>query len=113
MLEKIMAKRNVNHLSHIPKTNLVNSKNIHILTRQGTKIGEDRIITNDATLPNQHYSNVKMQKKVYNDATNVFKKLANDEDKVERQNNKSNELLQILCNEDTSRRLINILNMLK
>ena len=43
----------------------------------------------------------------------IFKKLANDEDKGEKQNKKINELLKLLCNEHAARRLIDILNMLK
>ena len=83
MLEKIMANRNANHLSHVHKNDLLNSKNLCIVTRQGTKIGEDRITTNDAILTNQHYPNLKMQKQVFHDSTNVFKKLVDDEDKLE------------------------------
>ena len=51
-----------------------------------------------------------MKKKIFNDATHVFKKLANDEDNVE-EKNKINELLQILCNEYASHWLVDIINM--
>ena len=54
-----------------------------------------------------------MQKKIFNDATNVFKKLSNDEDNAEWQNKKINELLQLLCNWDVSHQLVNIFIMLK
>ena len=43
MLEKIMEKRNVNYLSRVCMNDLVNSKNIWIITRKRTKIGEDNI----------------------------------------------------------------------
>ena len=65
---------NVNHLLRIHKNDLVNSKNLHIVTRQGTKICKDRIITNDAILTNQHYLDLKMKNQVFNDAIDVFKK---------------------------------------
>ena len=41
MLEKINKKKNVNVLSCVQKHDIINTKNLHILTRQGTKIGND------------------------------------------------------------------------
>ena len=41
MLEKINTKKNVNVLSCVQKNDVVNTKNLHIVTRQGTKIGAD------------------------------------------------------------------------
>ena len=60
MLEKIMAKRNVNHLSWVHENDLVNTRNIYIVTRQGTKIGEDKFKNNDAVLKNYDYPNPNM-----------------------------------------------------
>ena len=50
ILEKIMAKRNINDLSRVHKNYFLNSKNLQITTRQGTKIGEDNIKSNSTTL---------------------------------------------------------------
>ena len=41
MLEKINKKKNVNVLSCVQKHDVMNTKNLHIVTRQGTKIGSD------------------------------------------------------------------------
>ena len=113
MLEKIMEKRNVNHLSRVQKNDLVNSRNILIITRQGTKIGEDNIESNNTTIQNHYYPNPKVQKWMVSDATEVFKSIAMQEDKVDQESSKINELLQLLSQEDDARRLIDLLNILK
>ena len=41
MLEKINTKKNVNVLSFVQKSDVINTKKLHIVTRQGTKIGSD------------------------------------------------------------------------
>ena len=41
MLEKINTKKNVNVLSCVQKNDVINTKNLHIVIRQGTKIGAD------------------------------------------------------------------------
>ena len=39
MLEKIYNKKNINLLSSVRKCDIVQTKNLQIVTRQGTKIG--------------------------------------------------------------------------
>ena len=41
MLEKINKKKNVNVLLCVQKHDIINTNNLHIVTRQGTKIGND------------------------------------------------------------------------
>ena len=41
MLEKINKKKNVNVLSCVQKHDIINTKNLRIVTRQGMKIGND------------------------------------------------------------------------
>ena len=41
MLEKINTKKNVNVLSCVQKNDVINTKNLHIVTRQGTKTRSD------------------------------------------------------------------------
>ena len=41
MLEKINKKNNVNFLSCVQKHDIINTKNLHIVTRQGMKTGND------------------------------------------------------------------------
>ena len=56
MLEKINTKKNVNVLSYVQKNDVINTKNLHIVTRQGTKAGSD----------NPRISKIK-EKNVYSD----------------------------------------------
>ena len=42
MLEKIINKKTVNTLSCVPKSNIADTKNLQVITRQGTKTGLDR-----------------------------------------------------------------------
>ena len=41
MLDKINKKKNVNVLTCVQKHDVINMKNLHIVTQQGTKIGND------------------------------------------------------------------------
>ena len=41
MLEKINKKKNFNVLSCVQKNDVINTQKLHIVTRQGTKIGSD------------------------------------------------------------------------
>ena len=52
ILEKIMSKRNVNQLSRVHRNDVVNTKNIWIITRQGTNIGDDKEKRNNTVLKN-------------------------------------------------------------
>ena len=54
-----------------------------------------------------------MQRQIFNYAIQVFNDLAMQEDILDHQSTKFNELLQLLSKEDTSHRLIDLLNMLK
>ena len=112
MLEQIMEKRSINHLSRFHKNDLVNSKKFRIISRQGTKIEEDNKKNNNTSLQNHYYPNPKLQKKIFNDATQVFKNPSIQKDKVDQKNSKINELFQFLSQEDASHRLIDLLNML-
>ena len=78
-----MEKRNINHLSRVHKNDLVNSKNLRIIASQGTKIGEDNINSNSTTLQNHDDPNPKVKKQIFNDATQVFKNIAMQKDKVD------------------------------
>ena len=43
MLEKINKKKNVNVLLCVQKHDIINTKNLHIVTRKGTKTGNDNL----------------------------------------------------------------------
>ena len=72
MLEKINKKKNVNVLSFVQKNDVINTKNLHIVTRQGTKTRNDNPRINKIKEKNVYPDPVK-EKQIYKDATNVFK----------------------------------------
>lgn len=51
-----MNKKNVNHLSIVHRNDVVNTKNIWIITRQGTKIEDDKVKNNIMVLQNHEHS---------------------------------------------------------
>ena len=73
MLDKINKKKNVNVLSCVQKHDVMNTKNLHIVTRQGTKIGNDNPHISKIKIKKNGYPNPIKQKQLYNDASNMFK----------------------------------------
>ena len=71
ILDKINKKKNVNVLSCVKKCDLVRTKNLHIVTRQGTKIGGDNPKISKIKDKNE-YPNPTKQKQLYNDASIMF-----------------------------------------
>ena len=45
-----MNKRNVNHLSRVHRNDVVNTRNLRIITRQGTQIEDDKVKSNNTVL---------------------------------------------------------------
>ena len=79
MLDKINKKKNVNVLLCVQKHDIINTKNLHIVTRQGTKIGSDNTHISKRKEKND-YPNPAKQKQLYKDATNIFKEFARQEE---------------------------------
>ena len=79
ILGKINKKKNVNVLSCVQKSDIVCTKNLHIVTRQGTKIGGDNPRIRKVKNKNK-YPNPTKQKKLYNDASNIFQEFDRQED---------------------------------
>ena len=102
MLEKIMSKRKVNHLSWLHRNDVINTKKHWIITRQGTNIGDDKAKSTSKILQNHDYPNPKIQRKICNDATHVFKYLDTQKDTLDLQSTRFNELLQLLSKESAS-----------
>ena len=65
MLEKINKMKNVNVLSCVQKHDVINIKNLHIVTWQGTKIVNDHQCTSKIKEKND-YPNLTKQKQLYN-----------------------------------------------
>ena len=72
ILDKINKKKNVNVLSCVQKSDIVHTKNLHIVTRQGTKIGGDNPRISKIKDKNEYPYPTK-QKQLYNDASNMFR----------------------------------------
>ena len=72
ILEKINKNKNVNVLSCVQICDVVRTKNLHIVTRQGTKIGGDNPKISKIKDKNE-YPNPTKQKQLYNDASIMFR----------------------------------------
>ena len=86
-----MNKKNVNHLSRVPKNEVLNTKILHIITRQGIQIREDKGKRIRIISPKHDYPNPIMQREIFKDATQVFKELATQEDNLDHQSTKAND----------------------
>ena len=75
MLEKINKKKNFNVLPCVQKHDIINTNNLHIVTQQGTKIGNDNPRIRKIKENNDYPDSVK-QKQLYKDATHVFREFA-------------------------------------
>ena len=75
MIEKINTKKNVNVLSCVQKHDVITIKNIHIVTRQGTKIGPDNPQISKIKETNI-YPTTQHEKQMYKEATHVFQNIA-------------------------------------
>lgn len=71
-----MSKRNVNHLLRVHKSDVPNIKNLQIIIRQGTNNGDEKAKGSSTTLQNHDYPNAKMKRKIFNDATQIFKDIS-------------------------------------
>ena len=72
MLETIMSKKNVNHLSRMHINVVVNIINLWIITREGTQIRDDKVKNNNIVLRYYEHPNTKMHKQKFNHATQVL-----------------------------------------
>ena len=95
MLEKINTKKNVNVLSYLKKNDVITTKNLHIVTRQGTKTGVDNPQISKIQSKNVYPDPLK-EKQIYKEATNVFKEIAWQEQANDNRHNKLNKLIQLV-----------------
>ena len=84
MLEKINKKKNVNVLSCVQKHDTINTNNLHIVTQQGTKTGNDNPQISKIKEKNVYPNPVK-EKQIYKDATNIFREFARQEEEDDNQ----------------------------
>ena len=108
MLEKINKKKNVNVLLCVQKNDVINIKNLHIVTRQGTKIGSNNPQISKIKEKNVYPDPVK-EKRTYKEATNVFKEIARQEQANDNQHNIINELIQLIQKDNSVSQFIDLL----
>ena len=95
MLDKINKNKNVNVLSCVQKHDVMNTKNLHIVTQQGTKIRNDNPCISKIK-ENNDYPNPTKQKQLYNDASNMFKEFARQEVVNDSRQNTVKELIHLV-----------------
>ena len=78
MLDKINKKKNVNVLSCVHKCDIIRTKNLHVVTRQGTKTGNDNPRTSKIKRKDDYHNPIK-HKQLYNYASNMFKEFTRKE----------------------------------
>ena len=112
MLDKINKNNNVNVLSCVQKCDVIRINNLQIVTRQGTKIGNEnpRIIK----IKNKDdYPNPVIQKQLYNDASNIFQELATQEENHDNQQKIFQKLINLIHNDNSIAQFIDLLYNIK
>ena len=112
MLDKINKKKNFNVLSCVQKHDVINTKNLHIVTRQGTKIGSD-IPCIIKLKENNDYPNMSKQKQLYKYATNIFKEFAQQEEADDSRRSIVKELIRLVQEDKAVSQFIDLLYNMK
>ena len=107
MLDKINKKKNFNVLSCVQKHDVMNTKNLHIVTRQGTQIGNDNSRISKIKEKND-YPNPTKQKQLYNDATYMFKELPRQEEADDSRQNTVKELIHLVQDDKSVSQFIDL-----
>ena len=94
MLEKINTKKNVNVLSCVQKHDVLTTKNLHIVTRQGTNTGPYNPQISKIKDTNVYPDPIK-QKHTYQEATHMFHNIAQQEDLISSRPNTIQQLIHL------------------
>ena len=112
MLEKINNKKNVNVLSSVQKCDVIRTRNLQIVTRQGTKIG-----TNNPQISKIRskygYPNLDKQKQLYNDVLHIFQEFVAQEENDESKQKISQELINLMNTDNFVAKLIDLMYSVK
>ena len=79
ILDKINKKKNVNVLSCVQTSDIIGTRNLHIVTRQGMEIGGDNPRIRKIKDKNEYPKPIK-KKQFYNNASSMFQEFARQED---------------------------------
>ena len=112
MLEKINNKKNVHIFSSVKKCDVVRTKNLQVITRQGTKNGMDNPKISKIN-NKEDYPNPNIQKQLYNDASNMFQELVAHEVTNHAPQKMCRELINLINTDNFVAKLINLLYNLK
>ena len=103
---------NVNVLSSIQKGDVVQTKNLQIVTRQGTKIDMDNPQISKIK-SKEDYPNPGEQKQLYNDASIIFQELAAHEENDDFGQKTTNELIKLINKDESVTKLIDLMYNIK
>ena len=112
MLEKISNKKNVNVLSCVQKNDVITTKNLHIVTRQGTKTGPDNPQISKIKNTNA-YPNPSKEQQTYQEATHIFQDIAQKEDLVISRPNTVHQLIYLTQIDKFVAQFIDLLHQIK
>ena len=82
-------------LSCVKKCDIVRTKNLHLVTRQGTKTGGDNPRISKIKDKNEYPNPIK-QKQLYNDVSSMFQEFARQEDVDDNLQNTLHKLLNLI-----------------
>ena len=108
MLYKINKRKKVNVLLCVQKHDVIHTNKLHIVTWQGTKIGNDNPCIRKIKEKND-YTNPSKQKQLYKDASNMFQDLPRHEAIDDRQQNTLKDLFILVQNDKSVFQFISLL----
>ena len=82
-------------MSCVKKSDIIRTKNLHIVTRQGMKTGGDNPRISKIKDKNEYPNPIK-QKQLYNDVSSMFQEFARQEDVDDNLQNTLHELLNLI-----------------
>ena len=94
------------------KNDVINTKNLHIVTRQGTKTGSDNPKIRKIKEKNVYLDLLK-EKQTYKEAKNVFKEFARQEEANDNRHNTIKELIQLVQKDNSVSQFIDLLYEIK
>ena len=112
MLDKINKKKNVNVLLSVQKCDFIATNNLQLVTRKGTKIGNDNPQIRK-TKKKYDYPNLIIQKQLYNDASDIFQELASEEIINDNQQNMVQEIIDLMHKDNSIAQFIDLLYNIK
>ena len=94
------------------KKDVINIKNLHIVTWQGIKTGSDNPRISKIKEKNVYLDPLK-EKQTYKEATNVFKEIARQEEANDNRHNTIKELIQLVQKDNSVSQFINLIYEIK